>query len=712
VKFWKEEAMDIDLTKDSTTFPNMPEHLIPRDTLVKWLQDRFSAQRRVIIVQGPDGSGKTTLLAQFAKTCPARCFTFFVRMDYWTSRPAAFLRELCKQMRRIIPGEDRHIEGDYYELRELFGKLYHQVARRARRVGRPFYFVIDGLECVRESAGPKSIIDLLPHDPLDGIYLLASSASGKRFGFEYHTQAIQHFSPTDTASYLNHIGVVDKKIIERIYEACGGMPGYLDQIRREIEAGIPIDEILTGLPSGFQELLEREWKRAEIEDEITLKALAILAYSQSPLDIEDLAALVGLACAELRAKLASAPQVQLVSGNQIARFVTDAHRRFVANELRDRRIWTYDTLIPYHEQKPLSETSQNQLSVLYRETGRFNALTDYVSSKNLVDMLRETHDLFSLRKNVQIVADVAYDQSEWQILFKYALMSSVLKTLSTKSAGESEVDALLALDDYQESLELAYQAPLPEDQLQLLARICSHMKQKEDPIPNQVLSDLERLVSEIDPRGGLRERLIEISADLFYAHPQAAKNLVERVAGTDSSGRLMDVVLTVLAVKLEGEAARSAETLRSRISDQSLQDFARANSPIVADFTVEQVLTEANRLEDTSGKLFMLRSWCNANRENPEAIEVVDCALEIMTASTDYSPSMRHLRQFAEPLLASDEDEVFGMVDRFDLLKDTAIEKPAEEAVRLELVLASIESNTTTRLHESVRSRSASRRLR
>jgi hypothetical protein len=40
-------------------------------------------------------------------------------------------------------------------------------------------------------------------------------------------------------------------------------------------------------------------------------------------------------------------------------------------------------------------------------------------------------------------------------------------------------------------------------------------------------------------------------------------------------------------------------------------------------------------------------------------------------------------RQFAEPLRASEESEVYHLVERLDLPKDTAIAKPAEEAVRL-----------------------------
>ncbi len=680
----------VDLTQHSLTFPDLPKPQIPRDDLVEWLYARFTPDRKVIVVQGPDGAGKTTLLAQFAKAYPDRCFCYFVKKDYWASDPQRFLTELCTQMQIAVHGREDDIEGSYFELKQLFGKLYHQVAKKARRLKQPFYFVVDGLEWVSESYVKDNITDLLPHDPLDGTYLLASSASGQEFRFAHDTYPIHFFSPTETVDYLRD--VLDKEKAQRVHDVCKGMPGYLSQIHRELQMGRSVDELLDNLPEGFQELLEQQWKRMEIEDECTLDALAVLAHSTMPLGLPTLAEVVSTSDEKLKACLASAPIVQFGPDDQVFHFISDAHRHFIADRLSNRRGQIEKILVDYYARDPLSRLSLVQLPILLKQTKRYNALKDLVNVEYLGRTLQETKEMYLLRRNVRIVADDAYRLEDWQTLSKYALMSSILRELSTKSAVESEVEALLALGDYQQSFDIAYQATLPEDCLQLLAKIGSYLKRHERPIPNEVLSDLERMVSEIDPAGSLRERVIEIAADLFYVHSQAALDLVEKVAGADTSERSIDVILAVLAVKLEGEASDTVEALRSRISDQSLRDFARVSSPVVADLKPEQVLAETEKIKSTSGKLFLLRSWCNANRDNHLAIKVVDVALEIMTASTDYSPSMRHLRQFAEPLISSEDEEVYRLVDRFDLLRDTAIQKPAEEAVRLEMLLASVEA--------------------
>jgi ATP/maltotriose-dependent transcriptional regulator MalT len=93
---------DLDLTKHSLTFPNLSEPQISRGNLIRWLFDRFSNERKVIIVQGPDGAGKTTLLAQFAKAYPDRCFSFFVGADLWSSSSRHFLLEMCAQMQLAV----------------------------------------------------------------------------------------------------------------------------------------------------------------------------------------------------------------------------------------------------------------------------------------------------------------------------------------------------------------------------------------------------------------------------------------------------------------------------------------------------------------------------------------------------------------------------------------------------------------------------------
>lgn len=680
----------LDLSQDRITLPELPKPHVPRDNLVKWLCDRFTKERKSILVQGPSGSGKTVLLSQFVYAFPDRCFSYFVGTDIYSSSSRWFLLEMCSQMNRNV-GDSNQVVDDrlnQYELKEQFRTLYRRVAKKARRAKEPFYFVIDGLDQIPDGYGEESILDLLPKDPPFGIYVLASSSHEPDVSFDELWQ-IPLFSVAETEMYLQDLEL-EHETVKRIHDACEGMPGYLAQIRREIQSGLPINEVLTDdLPKGIRNLHEREWARAKLEKENILNALAVLAYAELPLDIPQLANIIGSSINDLEIDLASVPFVRLEADKRL-HFITNTHRHFVADKLTDLRGKAEAMLIKHYEQEQYSEDALHYLPVLYKQSGQYSALKQLINPEYLMRTLEQKHSLDLLRRNARIIADMAHKEQDWDTLFHYSLLSSVIKTLSTKATAEAEIDALLALEDYQQSFEQAYRVILPEDRLQLLAKVSSHLKQQGLSLPETMFSELEHMVDIIEPTDLLKERLVEIAADLFYVHPQAATKLVDKVAGV-ADGKLMDIVLAVLSLRLGDEA--DSVGVRSRISDQSLRDFTRANSPVVAKLKPEQVITEAYEISDTSGQLFLLRSWCNANRNNPEALRVINEALEIMTRSTDYFPSMRHLRQFAEPLVVCRGEGVSEAVARFDLLKDTAIEKPAEELVRLELVLATAETH-------------------
>jgi ATP/maltotriose-dependent transcriptional regulator MalT len=160
---------NIDLTKseNSLTYPKLPDPLISRETLIKWIHDRFSQERKVILIHGPDGSGKTTLLAQFAKTYSDVSCNYFIKNDYYTSKPSFFLNELCAQINILLDRDEERAENDHFKLREQFTSLYHQLAKKASRKEGEYYFVIDGLERITSTNDQNNILELLPINPLD-----------------------------------------------------------------------------------------------------------------------------------------------------------------------------------------------------------------------------------------------------------------------------------------------------------------------------------------------------------------------------------------------------------------------------------------------------------------------------------------------------------------------------------------------------------------
>lgn len=671
--------------------PELPIHHLPRKNYVKWLKDRLSVERKVIVIKGAEGSGKTTLIKEFIHSYPDQCFSFFMGADYWSASPNLFLHEMCDQMRTVLgemPNSDK--SKSFTEINQDFMTLYREIGKQARRNNKSYYFVIDGLDLVKANNFEISIIQLLPYDPPNGVYLIASSKQDTIIPFKHEEFHIQNFSYPDTEHYLSDLNISQDQV-KKIYDACDGMPGYLAELRSEVESGKCLDTLLQNLPIGFRNLLERKWdlfQRGSIEKSIDL--LAIIAFSNIKVDMSMVSQISGNSLNEVAEAIKENDFLIVDKTSQSIEFSSDAHKKFVSEKLINRRESIELRFIKYLETKPYDETSINYLPELYKKVNDYEALKNYITSEHIIRVLQTKHDLDVLYKNLKIVSDVAYHNHDWQNLSKYSILCSILKTLSTRRIGEGEIDALLSLGDVQNAINRADQAILPEDKLQLLAKICYGLKKKEIKPPDEITRKIEDLVLQVEPKLISQDRVIDIAADLFHVNPNAASELLRRV-GASVDGKMMDIVLAVLSIRLDDEP-NSAVMLSSMISNNSIRDIAKVNSPIIGKLDPDEVIFEAKYTTDVSMKLYILRSWCNVNRKNPKALKVVEFALEIMTNSTEYSPSMRHLRQIAEPLLSCKTDEICSIIERIDILKNTAIVTPADEKVRLELLLASIET--------------------
>ena len=682
------------LSKHSVTFPILSEPVVQRVSALRMIHDRFSEKRKVIVVQAPDGAGKTTLLAQFAEYYGDRSFSFFIKPDKYIATSKRLYQELCGQMHLALKREVREFFGDYNELRQQFADLYTELARKAKSQGHSvstkFFFVVDGLEWVGEDSDGSTLLKDLPIPSMPYVYLLASSRSNQSFPFDFDSEPCPSFSDLEISRYFELAGIpLSRDAVEQIYRACSGMPGYLDQLRREmLDRPSELNEIIKHLPREFKELLERNWREMAIQDEKVLHALSILSFSQSTHSWLSLSQITGIDELHLHSILNSVPWV--VVRDEPA-FITDAHRQFVCDKLSARREMTEVALIAYYSANPYSPESIQQLPVLLKETRDLEKLRILVTPDYLSRTLQQHHDLFLLKRSTLLASQAAIQEQNWNSLFRFALLNSIVTTISNEVVLESEVEAYLALEDYDQSYKLASKAILPQDRLLLLAGIGNKLVEMGKPVPSAMLAELERLVTGIDETNIPMGRLAGVAAELFYVLPDTAVDLINRVIGPDGQDKSVDILLAILTTDIEKEDPGFAETLRTRLRDKKLQDFTRANSSIVASLNPESIIARTDSVEDTSAKLYQLRSWCNSNRGNPGALPVIRLALRLMTAA-ESNASIRHLRQFAEPLLVCESDEVLEVIEQFDLLKDTALANPAEEKIRLELILAAVEA--------------------
>lgn len=673
-----------DLTLLSSTFPELADPQVLRDNLIGLLKDRFGPERKIIVVYGPAGSGKTTLLAQFAKSYAANSLTFFVGTTLLTSDPRYFLLDMCEQIGRALgrqTGGIGKLRTD--ELRQLFQDFYRGLVQTARRQKQTYYFVVDGLEWSDLESRERSILRLLPTEPGSNIRLLLTATPAWTPDFAHDRWDIPFFSMRDTEAYFATSGI-QPSVVRKIHQRCQGMPGYLAAIRRVVASGTDLQTLFDSLPDALRGMFEVEWNRASIHDESLPGALGILAFADEPLSSGSLAEITGTDKELLERDLRTISFLQRSPSDATISFVSDAYKLFAREMLRTRRESCEDLLVQFYSRDPYTNSSLLLLPTYLAKPTSYLKLRELVTSEYLLRSLDVTRDTFLLRRTLRLASEQAYQADDWPSVQRFTLASSILRTVSTEAAHDDEVEALLVLGDHGTALETAYQAILPEDRLDLLARVAHHMHRNGAAVPQQVIADLEQMADAINAPS-LADRAVDIAATLFDLLPERALHLVDRSVGGDSGSRSLDIARASLAIRLQRDPK---DLVKSGISDVFLRDFASAYSPRIANLTANEVLAEIENASSTSAKLFIVTSWCNENRQQPSAAAVVEKGLEAITNDPSYGVSMRLLRQLAEALRSAPEDAIGKLIDRLDLLKKTAVKRPVEEALRLELLLA------------------------
>jgi hypothetical protein len=698
-----------DLSTYSNTIPTINDNEIKREHIIKNIEETFSSTNKVIMLEGLNVTGRTTLLAQFARKHRSNCFSFFIGDDYWKSNVSYFLLELCIQMAQVSSeGLKNHLSNyDFYNLKDyeliqIFSKLYSDICKQARQKNTTFYFVIDGLEKLSTSIGQESILKYIPQGDSEGVYILLSSLKGVDYEFNYFPMQIQFFSRLETEIILNDY--LTKEEIDEVYVVSDGMPGYIIEILRQLKELKPKDEVLRNLPPSFNNLLEKNWSNYDISDTDFLRLLSIITYSVETILFDEIVGILNLSENRILNYLDEVSFIEL-RDNKIE--LLSAYKNFLKEKLIDSKADTLQSLIEFYEGNLSKPNAMIYLPELYQEQKEYQSLVKLIDIKNIYNTVQRTQQISIVRKNLRILSDMAYNNNDWKNLSWSLLTESVFTQIATTPpAIEDQVKALLSLNLYKDALILAFSCVLPEDRLILLSHICNYMKKNNIEISIDIVNSIEDSINLIDTTVDLSEelinKLINICSNIFHINASLSLKLLERIVNKTGENvekeKLMDYLLIRLLFRVEDEGD-GIEQLKNQIGNDDLQNFIKATSDAIHEVDYDGVIKQIELLNDTSAKLFYLQNWCSKNIKNSESHRVVEYALNIMTESNEYTPTQRHLRQFAEPLIYSIDNEVTkSIVSKIENLQSTIIKKPVEEYARLELILSQIEKKWSEEL--------------
>ncbi|WP_419886045.1 hypothetical protein [Paenibacillus sp. B-A-8] len=686
--------------------PLAPENEIFRESLVRHIRDMFNKDRTKILLEGPGASGKTVLLSQFVRLHPERCISFFIKDNVWSTNLSFFLLELCLQMQQIPAISSKYNKDISHEtlqeehfVKQLFYRMSRELIAYIKRTGNgPFYFVIDGLDKLNYINGEENILSHLPMDDPAGIFILLSSSGKLDDRIKVNSMPIQNFSLEETEKYFSEI--LKKEQIKKIYDISQGMPGYLSDTLKSLKKvdSSQYDSLISNLPSNYIKLIESAWNGLDKENKELMNILSVLVSSPEPMTLLKLSEVLELSKETVYDYIIELLFVEIHKSSELIE-VNNVYKTFIFNKLEEINVTTTQLLISYYECKQV-EDSALFLPSLYIKNNNYESLVKLVNVDNITKILGTQRNVSIVRRMIRSLSEMAYSRGDSQRLFWGALTESFFTQLiSNPPAVQNQIAALLAQDNFENAIQLAYSCMLPEDRLMLFAKIGSEMIKKELPVPNEIIKTLDESVELIDNTieltEVLTEKLLDVCTDLITFQTKSALKLIEKIAeskgNSNYKNQLMDILLTNVLIK-SGTDDSTTEKIKSQISNDSLNDIAKASSTVLEKVIVEELFEQVEQISDISAKLYLLQSWCNMNDENQRICEVIAYALDLIKFSEDYAPTQLHLRKLAQCLLkgleSHNEEELKTLINELDKIKETLIKHPVDEYARLELILA------------------------
>jgi hypothetical protein len=425
--------------------------------------------------------------------------------------------------------------------------------------------------------------------------------------------------------------------------------------------------------------------------------LALISHDRNVHSLANIATIFGVCIEDVRQFFESLSFIvaSYSDGDTRVDFVSDSFRRYAASRLADKQEKVRKRQIDWLVGRPESDEALALLPEYLGEAGRRDELLAYLSPEHFGQMVEKSQSLGPVKGKAELGLNTALKAEKDPDLFRFAIQKCAIAELDGCEISRSEVEARVVTGEYGAAMELAQSAVLKQDRLRLFAVIArAQSEQGLSPEP-ELLEQIRQLSGKVETVE-LGDRLVELAADLMYSSPELALQLVERATPNAPGDRAMDWALARLSVealigerRAQGGMTNAAADLRVRIKDPAAFRFSTQMSILLGRYSARELIREAERLENPSDRLYLLRLWADKTRTYQEAGEVVEYALKLAIKTTNYTPTATDLRELATPVpYVPDAAMLRRLIGTFDAQKE-AIERvgPTVDYVRLQLQL-------------------------
>lgn len=678
------------------TFPDIESNIIPRDNIIDLIRTMLTSQTPVVFIEGDDQIGKTTFMVQFALRDPQHSISSFIDpASKWTYNPDFIRTDIYNQIIAALGGS---VETSNDGPVEYESKIY-ELHQRAFRLKQTYYFIIDGLDSipVEDAQIRTNILSILPIG-LKHFRFLISGASLEIIGhklvknIDSRKYPLHGFTLDEAKKYFTGCECTEQQV-EELYKITK-KPGYLAIIKRMIKNKQIDPSNLEDITDQLSSLFDIDWRQITHNDESQSILLSLIAYDKKINSVDDLARISAHDKLLIEEKLVRLTFLKVDADLGIS-FISDAFKKYVTNKLKSKKDEATNLIIKDLFSCPSSNNSMAFLPVFLKESGNNTQLIQYLSSEYFGEMVKCCQSLVPIMKTAELGVNAAgYLRNDGE-LFRFGLQRTIISQLDDAAIWRAEIEANMAMGDFETALALAQSTSTKEDRLHAFA-VIAKAKREQGLTENEELSDLIRqLHKEVDP-SAIGKRAYEIAEELFFSHPELAIDFAERGSLSKDDPRSLDIALSKISLAALGESLGKKDqeigndSITSKIQNPGIKRFMESASIILGNYSASKVVNEISDFENKRDSIFILKQWLIANKGRSDASEVIEYILDLIITTSEYSPNATDFKDIAAPLqYLRDKDTVAKLISRFDSQKGIVERSgPTEDYVKLEITLA------------------------
>ncbi|MEM6892506.1 MAG: ATP-binding protein [Bacteroidota bacterium] len=654
------EAQVINNQYYSIGFPNLnTDEYIKREQYIHQIKSLLDSGNEIIFVDGEEDSGKTSLCAQYANKHGKNCITIFFNPNNSLDFDMAyFCANFINQAKNIL-GEEID-ENQYYTI-EDYRKLNFPLRKYLKKGRSKITLVIDGIEKVMDSQA-SFIKEMFSNLPLgDGSFQIIFSGKYnnycakfpnlERFNSNIQSISLPGFSASEMTTFLN-TGDLSSSEIEDLYKVTKGLPGRLKLVKRLLKKN---DFLLSDLSSvkSYALWLEKDCDSINLGNDKENKITSLLSLSGKIYSKDEVANICCLDKDEVEVFVKDNPIFEY-SENKV-RFCSNSHRRYFANQLRANKNNVDELLIQYYAKDKRDIFSNIERTRIHARLKQWDKVIEVLDDDYLPKIIEFTGSLQQVNDSLKIGLQASQNMNKYKELWRFSFQASIVNELDNYEFWESEVIARISLQDFAGAIDLASTAVLSVDRLRLFALIARKQKELKKTVDEELITLIQDLYASTDIYI-LGEKIYDVVANLLYAIPNLAIEIIEKSSQADEDADINDWILTKLSLAAidsnnkatdDDDGEKKVQAVE-RLNEKEAKKINKAIAFLVGDYTSKKVIDEVRKLSEPKEKLRLIRIWLNNKRNTSKDFEkVINLGLdEIIKLSSEESITFETLKDF------------------------------------------------------------------